>query len=289
MDISVLIVNYNTADLIVGCIESVLSQRNVNYEIIVMDNASADESVSVLQQFGDKITLLANQDNLGFGKANNQGFRVCKGRYLFLLNPDATFLSEHDLYNAVSYMDEHLEIGLVGTKIVDTYNQHVITISNHYPRQKQSSTDFSMLPGECATVLGASMVIRRDVFEKVNGFDEDFFLYAEETDLCLRIRKLGYKISYNDKVTVRHIGSASERKNPPEQVIRRKKQAKYLFYSKHYSKTDVVKMAKKDLLQARLHWLRLSAKKKFMSLSLSEEQKYLRHKITIEVVNYFLK
>jgi N-acetylglucosaminyl-diphospho-decaprenol L-rhamnosyltransferase len=288
MDVSVLTVNYNTADLTPKCVQSALDQQGVTREVIVIDNASVDDSVKELQKFGDKIILVPNKDNLGFGKANNQAFRLSSGRYLFLLNPDANFLTVNDLQNAVRFMDEHPDYGLVGTRIVDSQGKHVVTISNHYPRQKQTTTDFSHLPGEWATVLGASMIIRRDVFEKLGGFDEDFFLYAEETDLCLRIRKAGYKIGYNDEVTVHHVGSASVRTSPPEHVIRRKKRAKYLFYSKHYSKTEVIEMAKKDLCHAKWHLWRLMLKKKVLGLNSSEERKYGRHKVTVEVAKEVL-
>lgn len=289
MDISVLIVNYNTADLIGRCVESVLSQRGVSFEVIVIDNASADESVKVLKAFGDKITLIANKDNLGFGKANNLGFQASSGNYLFLLNPDAMFLTDNDLANAVRYMQEHADEGLMGTRIVDSYNQHVVTICDHYPRQKQTTANFSHLPGKWATVLGASMVVRRDVFEKIGGFDEDFFLYAEETDLCLRIRQHGYKINYSEQITVQHVGSASVRTSPKEQVIRRKKRAKYLFYRKHYPKSDVVQIAKKDLSQARWHWWRLFLKKKILGLSSKDQQKLLRHQVTCEVTQELMR
>ncbi len=287
LDISVLIVNYNTADLVKLCIESVLRQRDANYEIIVMDNASVDESVAVLRAFGDQITLIANQDNLGFGKSNNQGFHISQGRYLFLLNPDAECLTEYDLCNAVKYMDEHPQYGLVGTRIVDSIGQVDETAWDHYPRQKQASIDFSTLPGKWATVLGASMVVRRDVYEKIGGFDEDYFLYAEETDLCLRIRQQNYQIGYYTGVTVRHIGGASASKNPAELTIRRKKQAKFLFYSKHYPLADVVRMAKKDLSQARWHRLRLWLKKKILGLSAADEYRYVKYKITTEVASRY--
>jgi len=288
MDISVIIINYNTADLIKQCVTSILNQTGVTYEIIVADNASTDDSVNVLKTFGESITLIANKDNLGFGKANNRAFKKSKGRYLFLLNPDAELMGQDALYKAVKYMEEYPECGLAGTQIINNNNQIEKTYYDHYPREDQSSIDFSKLPGKLATVLGASMVIRRDVFEAVNGFDEDFFLYAEETDLCLRIRKYGYQIQYNDSAVVKHIGSASTRKSPPEHVIRMKKHAKYLFYKKHYSKHDVIKMAKKDLSHARWHLLRLKFKKIIRGLKISDELKYMQHKVTMQLVKEFL-
>lgn len=288
-EISVLTINYNTADLIQRCIESVLRQQDVNYEMLVVDNASTDNSVAVLQDYYDRVILLPNKKNLGFGRANNQAFRKSSGRYLLLLNPDAMLLTPHDLANLIRYMDEHPDYGLIGTRIVDSHQNPIVTVSDHYPRQKQTTINFSCLPGEWATVLGASVVIRREVFEKIGGFDEDFFLYAEETDLCLRIRKQGFKIGYCDRVTVLHVGSASVRKTPPEQVIRRKKQAKYLFYRKHYCLQDVIQIAKKELQHAKWHWLRLVFKKKIIGLSAHEEYRLLRHKVTCDIASGILQ
>ena len=241
-EVSVIIVNYNTADLVKKCIQSVLMQTDIRFEIIVVDNASADNSVAILQTLQHKITLVANRNNVGFGRANNQAFRLSKGRYLFLLNPDAEFTKPHDLYNSIQFMEKNPPYGLIGTQILDSHSNITNSASHHYPRQKQTSANFSHLPGEWATVLGASMLVRRELYQKINGFDEDFFLYAEETDLCLRIRKQGYLIGYLEDVAVKHIGSASERKNPPEEIIRKKKKGKYLFYSKHYPKSDVVSL-----------------------------------------------
>ncbi|EKD70719.1 MAG: hypothetical protein ACD_46C00428G0002 [uncultured bacterium] len=288
-DISVLIVNFNTAELVKKCIESILKQRDVRFEMIVVDNHSHDESVSILREFGSDIKLIVNQDNKGFGAANNQAFRQSGGRYLFLLNPDAICLTELDLYHAVRFMDNHPECGLAGTRIIDSENHLQTTAWDHYPRQDQAQIDFSGLPGTIATVLGASMIIRRDAYAKVGGFDEDFFLYAEETDLCLRLRKQGYMIGFCDDITVQHVGGASEKSYPREDVIRRKKSAKYLFYSKHYHANDVIRMIKHDLNHARFHLWKLKIKKLFFKLNAEQQAKLTRHLVSYELAKAYLK
>lgn len=288
IDVSVLIVNYNTAELVKKCVESVLAQQDVNFEIIVIDNDSRDHSVNVLQAFTPRITFVPNQDNKGFGKANNQAFKLSQGRYIFMLNPDAVCLTDRDLYHAVKFMDEHAEYGLVGTRILNSHNHIEQTAYHHYPHQSQTSMDFSHLPGDLATVLGASMIARRDVFEKVHGFDEDFFLYGEETDLCLRIRKAGYSIGYCDTVSVQHVGSASEKGNPREEVIYKKKAGKLLFYRKHYSGADVRKIVKRDLRQARLHLLRLSVIKMLFGLNKKQENKCRHHIVARDLARNYL-
>lgn len=282
IDISVLIVNYNTADLVKKCVESVLRQCDIRFEIIVVDNSSHDHSVAALQSFGSDIILIANADNRGFGSANNQAFHVSRGRYLFMLNPDAVCTSDHDLYQAVQFMEAHPACGLMGTRIVNAQDKVEKTAYDHYPRQKQTRADFSKslakLPGRFATVLGASMVARRTVFETAQGFDEGFFLYGEETDLCLRIRKAGYEIGYCESVTVKHVGSASEKGNPREEVMRKKKAGKLLFYKKHYPAADVKRIVRHDLWQARLHLFRLSILKMLVGLNSSQQAK-LRHQL----------
>ena len=146
IDISVLIVNYNTAELVKKCLESLWVQQDVNFEIIVIDNNSHDDSVAVLQQFIPRITFVPNQDNKGFGKANNQAFKLSQGRYIFMLNPDAICMSHQDLFHAVQFMDRHTEYGLSGTRILNSNHQLEQTAYKHYPRQKQTRADFSNLP-----------------------------------------------------------------------------------------------------------------------------------------------
>lgn len=287
-DISVLIVNYNTAKLVGECVKSLLKQEGVHFEIIVIDNNSHDDSLAVLQQYASRIRLISNPDNLGFGRANNQAFKLSKGRYLFMLNPDAVCLSNQDLALAVKYMHENQGCGLAGTKIVNANQQVESTAFLHYPHQSQTATDFSSLPGRYASVLGASMIARRDVFEKVAGFDEDFFLYGEETDLCLRIRKAGYWIGYCESVTVMHIGSASEKGNPPEEILRKKKKGKLLFYRKHYPLPDVCKIVKRDYRHAGLHLLRLRLLKCLFGLNKKQQQKYRQQLMVRELSREFL-
>jgi GT2 family glycosyltransferase len=289
IDISVLIVNYNTAQLVKKCIESLLSQQGVNFEIIVIDNNSQDNSVTVLQQFMPRITFVANSDNKGFGKANNQAFALSQGRIIFMLNPDAVCTTDKDLQRVVQFMDEHTQYGLVGTRIINDNQQLEETVYKHYPHQKQTRVDFSDLPGVIATVLGASMVTKREVFQKVNGFDEDFFLYGEETDLCLRIRQAGYSIGYCESVTVQHVGSASEKGNPREEIMRKKKTGKLLFYRKHYPLADVRKIVQRDLNRARFHLLRLSFIKWLFGLNKKQESKYRHQLIVRDIACDFLK
>lgn len=286
LDVSVLTVNYKTPDLVERCVASVLSQQGVTFDMWVVDNASGDDSVPRLKALEPQIHVMANADNKGFGAANNQAARESRGRYLFLLNPDAVCTSDQDLAALVAYMEAHPKVGLVGTRITNNQGECQVTAFDHYPREKQSQRDFSKLPGRVATVLGASMFIRREAFEKIGGFDEDYFLYAEETDLCLRLREAGYEIAYFEGVTVQHVGGGSEHANPRLAVIRMKKAGKYLFYQKHYPRAAVIAMAKKEKRQAGLRYTGLCLKQ-WLCRGLNERDAWnlARQKQVLTLVN----
>lgn len=289
VDISVLVVNYNTADLVKQCVDSLLMQRDVTFEVIVVDNNSQDHSDATLKAYGSRIIYLPNRDNKGFGTANNQGFKASTGRYIFMLNPDAVCLTELDLKHLVTFMNAHPEFGLIGTRIINSQGAAEHTAFKSYPHQDDvSGLDFSHLPGKLASVLGASMVTPRAVYEAVSGFDEDYFLYAEETDLCLRIRKAGHAIGYVDAVTVQHVGGASEKSRPRIDVIRRKKRGKHLFFLKHYPTQDVRRIARRDLRHARFQLVFLGVKSKLMGLNERQQASYARHQLTIELAHELL-
>ena len=229
IEISILIVNYNTADLVKKCIESVLCQREVRFEIIVVDNASQDMSVSLLQSYIPQIQLIANQDNKGFGAANNQAFHISKGRYIFMLNPDALLKSEYDLWHALQYMDANLQVGLAGTRIVNIKQEVEETVFYYYPRQKQTQMNFSFLPGKIATVLGASMIARRDIFESAGGFDEDFFyMLKKRIYVCVYVKK-GVKSVIAHRLLCSILGVRVKKEIRRRKLFVRRKPANYYF------------------------------------------------------------
>ena len=231
MDVSVIIVSYNTAKLIRSCIDSVRMQKNVRFEIIVVDNASADKSAEVIRTYGEQVSLIVNSDNIGFGRANNLAFKKARGHYIFLLNPDARFVKNTALATMVRFMDAHPEFGIVGT-LIDQADEQVKPYM-YYPCYKFIGRDYSDLPGDIAWIAGASMMTRAEVIDKTCGFDEDFFLYWEETDWCLRIREGGYAVGYNPEVVVQHIQGASEQNTSQYDYALKRQNSLYLFCRKH--------------------------------------------------------
>ncbi len=251
MEISIIIVTYNSAGQISLCLDSLLKQAGVGFEVLVVDNASQDSTLAELKKFGQKIQAIASPENLGFGRGNNLGFAASKGRYIYLLNPDARLDDAGALKELCQSMEANPRWGMAGTVLRSSDGGHESRPATEYPGQRHVSRDFSKLPGGIAWVGGASMVIRRELYEKLGGFDPDFFLYSEETDFCLRMRELGFEVGHISKVTVEHIGGASEDLHDPYGSSARKLRGLILFRQKHYPPADCVWLAKRDLRRAR--------------------------------------
>lgn len=247
-DISVIIVTYNSEECIQECLESVLAQKGVSFEIIVVDNKSSDDTAAKIE--GKNCLVIANKENIGFGRGCNLGFSKSTGKYIYLLNPDACLVGENCLAEMCRIMDENPKWGLAGTKVLSMDGHHESPPAKTYPGENAVSRDFSKLPGDIAWIIGASMIIRRDVYQKLRGFDLDYFLYSEETDLCLRARELGFEIGYMDGIAVSHIGGKSESSSDPSDVAQRKLCGLLTFREKHYPQADCIDLAKRDLRRA---------------------------------------
>lgn len=232
-DISVIVVSYNTSDIIGNCLKSVCAKSNITIEVFVVDNASKDGSADFVKTNFPFVNCLFNKQNVGFATANNQALSFCSGEYILFLNPD-TWLHVNAIENMISYMNDNRHIGLAGCNIIYPDGKPQWSVSYRYPGQKYTSDELEGLPGSIACVLGAGMIARSEIVKDVGGFDEDFFLYGEDQDLCLRIRKLGYAIGYADSATITHLGGFSEKGSDPPAVWEKKIKAEYIFYNKHY-------------------------------------------------------
>jgi GT2 family glycosyltransferase len=250
MDLSFVIVSYNTSDLIGTCLSSVTAADDVSKEVFVVDNASTDGSVDLIRNNFPSVCLVANAKNKGFAAANNQVLPHCRGRYIFFLNPDTEVMSGA-FREAITYMDAMPHIGLAGTKIINPDGSYQDSISYRYPGEKYTTGELSGLKGQIACVLGAVMIARAELIKDMQGFDEDFFLYGEDQDLCLRIRKSGYEIGYIDSAVFVHYGGQSERQTTSSEVWKRKINAEFLFYRKHYLSKTMERIRRAHLLKAR--------------------------------------
>uniref|UniRef100_UPI0033658B51 glycosyltransferase family 2 protein n=1 Tax=Candidatus Albibeggiatoa sp. nov. BB20 TaxID=3162723 RepID=UPI0033658B51 len=222
-DISVIIVSFNTCNLLRRCLQTLLKKAgSVQFETIVVDNASKDDSADMVEREFPHVMLIRSQTNLGFAAANNLAFQQATGEFIVLLNSDA-FLTELALSQSLEFMRENPNVAVGGARLIGRDNSwqpsarmfpsllnHFLTLSGlayKYPK----STFFGRFDRTWANhnvaakvdwVPGAYSIIRHDVLKQVNYFDEQFFLYYEEVDLCRRIQRANYSIWYLPDVVV---------------------------------------------------------------------------------------
>lgn len=255
MDVSILILNYNTCQLTLDCIESVYQSRTqYTYEIIAVDNASSDGSATVIPSTYPDITFIANKDNVGFAKGNNQGMKIAQGRYILLLNSD-TIVQSDTLETMVSFMDDHPQAGASGCKIVLPDGSLDKACKRGFPTPSASfyyAFGFSkwfpdnprfngyqlgyLNPNESYPIdslVGAFMLVRREVIEQIGGLDEEFFMYGEDIDWCYRIKEAGWEIHYRGNTQIVHYKGASSRRKPFK-IVYEFHRAMWLFHRKHY-------------------------------------------------------
>lgn len=274
MDISIIIVSYNTVELTVACLESVLATQQVSYEVFVVDNASRDGSAEIIRKKFRSVKVIANDTNRGFGAANNQALKECSGRYVIFLNPDTT-VEPLSFSRMMAFMDAHPEVGLAGPKVLNPDGTRQDSVSYRYPGHRYGATDIGPLPGEIACVLGACQIASAKLLHELGGFDEDFFLYGEDQDICLRIRKRGFRIGFIDDAVIMHHGGQSERTTLPAEVVRKKFRAELLFYRKHYRSETIQRICR--LHYRRALWRMFSIR---LTLSLTANKESARAKLS---------
>lgn len=245
--VSVIIVNYNSGNFALVATQSLLRQIGVKLEIIVVDNASQDDSVLVLRtQLADQILLIENAINLGFSRANNLGASKANGDFLLVLNPDTVVDDQHAIQSLLKALLTNPQVGLMAPLIDEPRKNKQVRPRLTYPSERylKHTKKLNNLPGDIAWVLGACMLLKRDVFNQINGFDEDYFLYGEDADICLRVRLAGYSIGFTDAVKIMHVSGASEIGADSYEKWLRKRRGLYLFFIKHYHAQDVRQLAK---------------------------------------------
>jgi GT2 family glycosyltransferase len=242
MDLSVVIVNLNTKDILCQCLDS-LNQvaKKFEMEIFVVDNGSMDGSGEIVRKRFPGVKLVENQMNLGFAKANNQALRLAKGKYVLLLNPD-TQIKGGAIEEMILFMSAHPEVGVAGGQLLNSDGSKQNSIAN-FPSLATELLNKSLLrwlfpekfpgkeksyvgPIEVDSVIGACMTVRRDAMEQVGLLDEDYFLFMEETDWCYRMKKAGWKIYHIPQAEIFHFqGRSAEMK---------KERAKIEYYRSRY-------------------------------------------------------
>lgn len=263
IELSIIIVNYNVKAFLQNCLSSILrSTEKINSEIIVVDNASDDGSVELIKKNFPQVKLIESKINLGFSRANNLGLQVAQGRYICLINPD-TIVEESTFHEMIKFMNEHPEVGLAGCKILNpdgTFQlacrrsfptpwvafTKIVGLSKFFPKSKIFARyNLTYLDEnqsyEVDAVSGSFMFLRREVYEKIGGLDETFFMYGEDLDYCYRVKKAGFQVYYVHTTQIIHFkGESTKRSNIDE--IKHFYEAMRLFVRKHLASSWLVEI-----------------------------------------------
>lgn len=235
IDVSVIIVSWNTRDLLRQCLHSVYRESTgIGIEVIVIDNASTDGSADMVLREFPQVVLVRNSDNRGFAAANNQGLAIAQGRHVLLLNPDTVVL-ERAIQKSIAFAEKHHTAGVVGVRNNDAegrltkncflfasvFNLMISTLGMHraFPNNRVCGRErlswWNYLDDRRVDVVaGCYMLVRREALEDVGGLDESYFMYGEEMDWCWRFKRAGWEVWYHCDAAIIHYGGMSAAQNP---------------------------------------------------------------------------
>ncbi len=239
-DVSIVIVSWNTRDILRDCLESIYAQGDTtSYEIIVVDNASSDGSAEMVRNEFPEVKSIENTDNKGFAAANNQGINAANGRYILLLNSD-TIILDNAIEKTFEFAEKNANAGIIGCKVLNadktlqpscfmfpsilnlvlsvTYLYKLFPKNRFLVREQMGWWKRDDIR-EVDVVTGCFMFIRSQALEEVGTMSEDYFMYAEETDLCYRFKKSEWKILFYPDTQIIHLGGQSSKQVRAKSLI----------------------------------------------------------------------
>ena len=250
-DVSIIILNWNTRDQLVKCLDAInRTAGDLDTEILVVDNASSDGSQAMVRQGFPQVTLIANHENVGFARGNNQAMAASHGQYALLVNSDA-FVWPGAIQALVKLADSQPQAGIVGAQLINadesfqashtpfpTLWRELLILSGlgrlmHGRWYPSCGPEEDKGPQIVDYVEGACLLVRRKAFEDVGGLDEAYFMYAEEVDWCYTMRAKGWQVWYQPAAKVTHLGGGSSR-NRPFQREADLYRSRVQFFRRHY-------------------------------------------------------
>jgi GT2 family glycosyltransferase len=255
IDVSIVIVSWNTCDLLEECLESIKEEAgDIVIEVIVVDNASSDGSADMVEKEFPSVRVIRNEENIGFAGASNHGIRESNGRYVLLLNPDTVIL-DGAVEKTVEFMDNETNAGIATCKVLNADRSFQICYGEQFPGLWMLITGGSSLRSAfkflfsdssiseydihrshpVEWVMGAFMMIRREVVRQIGLLDESFFMYGEEPDYCYRARKYGWEMWYTNEGEIIHLGGESTNQIKQRSVIDWLMTNYFKFFTKHRS------------------------------------------------------
>ncbi len=228
--ISFIIVNWNTRDILMDCLNSIYKTvTDIDREIYVVDNNSTDGSQAAVKKKFPDVKLIENETNTGFAHANNQALKTMQGRFAVLLNSDAV-LNDNAIKKLLAFMTSTPRAGIAGVQLLNDDGSRQNSIDNFpstgteifnksilrlfFPGKYPSKNRSYQNPIEVDSVIGACMIVRKEAIEEVGVFDEDYFIFLEETDWCFRMYKKGWKVYHVPDAEVFHLSGHSKKKTP---------------------------------------------------------------------------
>jgi N-acetylglucosaminyl-diphospho-decaprenol L-rhamnosyltransferase len=248
--LSVIIVSWNTRQLLKNCLDSIFANPPTSpFEIWVVDNASTDGTPKMVQERYSQVHFIENHENVGFARANNQAIKQCTGKYILLLNPD-TFVDSCSLEIMVDFLEGNSMAGAAGARLFNP--DGTMQISSHpwptlsrellrlfhldrilpyteYPQNKWIKGSAQ----EVDVLMGACLILRKDILDQIGYLDEDYFIYSEEVDLCYRIQRAGWSLYWIPQAKVVHFGGQSTQQ-VPTQMFLNLYHSKIKYFRKHY-------------------------------------------------------
>jgi len=254
MQLSVIILNYNVRYFLEQCVLSVQkATQNFNAEIIVVDNNSADDSCKMMKERFPDVILIENKENAGFPKGNNIGVKIASGKYICILNPD-TVVAEDTFEKVLEFAKKQKDLGIIGCKLIDGAGNFLPESKRSIPTPFVAFTKifslYKLFPniksfgkyyashlnedqtGKVDILVGAFMVMKKETYDEVGGFDEDCFMYSDDIDLSYMVLKTGKQNFYFHETTVIHYKGESTVKDGT--YMKRFQEAMNFFYKKHF-------------------------------------------------------
>lgn len=238
--ISIIIVTWNSEEFIENCLKSIFeNKRTIDLEVIVVDNASQDETVKIIKGFKPEVKLISNQKNLGYARGNNQGIEIAQGEYILLLNPDIE-LKDNSLKLMLRFLQEHKEIDGVGPQLLNRDSSiqascrefpdfsillwEITGLSYLFPRNKifgrwrMGYFDFKATR-EVDQPMGSCLLLRREILQKVGNLDVGFPIFFNDVDLCYRIKRSGGVLYFYPEAKALHYKGGSTQKAKPKMIL----------------------------------------------------------------------
>lgn len=290
MKLSICIVNWNTGDLLKKCLVSVYKYApKCEFEMFVADNNSTDGTPVMVEKEFPQVILIKNKDNLGFAAANNQELERATGKYLLILNPD-TEVSEGSIDALIAFLDKNKDAGMVAPRLVNSdgslqrscmgfptlgamamrqlFLEALLPFNTYTKKYLMSDFKHDKL-AEVDQPMGACLFVRKDIIDKIGPFDNGYYMFFDEVDLCFRIKKAGWKIFFTPDASVMHHGGTAVKKWSPVKLSKIWTTSRNHYFKKHYGKPAIFSLYVIDAMRLILMTLLILGIYKFLTSMIS--------------------